>query len=98
MGKYNFQIPVYVESGRYCVRDSEIKGLVLEVDTLEELEKELHLVVPHLLGKNHNISPDRFADVTLVVGPGDSGAPHPTAVSSPVVLWSGINSLREAMT
>ncbi len=97
MGKYNFQVPVYVESGRYCVRDSEIKGLVLEVDTLEELEKELHLVVPYLLEKNHNISPNRFADVTLVVGPGDSDAPHHAGDGSPAVLWSDINSLREAM-
>ena len=97
MGKYNFQVPVYVERGRYCVRDSEIKGLVLEVDTLEELEKELHLVVPYLLEKNHNISPDRFEDVTLVVGPGDNDATHPVAVSSPAVLSIRINSLRETM-
>lgn len=98
MGEYIFRVPVYVESGRLYVRDSEINGLVLEVDTLEELEKELHLVVPYLLEKNHDISPDRFADVTLVVGPGDGDAPHSAAVCSPVVLWSGINSLREAMT
>ena len=97
MGKFIFRVPVYVETGRLCVRDSEITGLVLEVDTLEELEKELHMIVPHLLEKNHNISPDRFADVTLVVGPGDNDAPHPSAVDSPAVLWSGINSLKDAM-
>ena len=96
MSKYKFKVPVYVGSSRFCVRNSEIKGLVLEVDTLEELEKELHLVVPYLLEKNHNISPDRFAEVTLVVGPGDGDAPHPAAVNSPIVLWSGINSLMEA--
>ena len=91
-----FKIPVHLECGRICVRDSDIEGLFLEVDTIEELDKELQLIAPVLLETNHQIRPEDFGDVTLVI----NLAPDNSSLSIekdefPEVLWKNVSSFKE---
>ena len=91
-----FNIPVHFECGRICVRDSDIEGLFLEVDTIEELDKELHLVAPFLLETNHKIRPEDFGDVTLVINLAPDKSSLPIEKDEfPEVLWKNVSSIKE---
>ena len=91
-----FKIPIHAEYDRICVRDSDIEGLFLEVDTLQELERELHSVVPYLLQSNHKISPEDLGHVTLVVSLAPDNDSSPIEKNtSPAVLWENVSSFRE---
>jgi predicted RNase H-like HicB family nuclease len=55
------------EAGVWWAESIDVKGLVAEADTLEELVADLREVVPELLSLNHGIDPLREATEITVL-------------------------------
>lgn len=63
---YSFSGTVLVyRDGTLAITDSDIKGLIIEVDTFPELFVELTRVVPHLLELNHNLDVGKLSECEL---------------------------------
>ena len=64
--RYSFSGTVLVyEDGTLAITDSDIKGLIIEVDTFPKLFFELSKVVPHLLELNHGLNDEKISKSEL---------------------------------
>lgn len=53
------------EDGTLAITDSDIKGLIIEVETFHELIVELRLVASDLLALNHGLTDEQIAESEL---------------------------------
>ncbi|MXW14936.1 MAG: hypothetical protein F4069_09325 [Rhodothermaceae bacterium] len=66
MDQHEYTATVYIyPGGRMAVHGNSLRGLVLEVDTLDEMRSELLRLVPILLWDNHELDDSEIANVTL---------------------------------
>ncbi|MCY3595243.1 MAG: DUF1902 domain-containing protein [Bacteroidetes bacterium] len=66
MDQHEYMATVYIyPDGRMAVHGNSLRGLVLEVDTIDEMRSELLRLVPILLRDNHGLNDSEIANVTL---------------------------------
>ena len=97
MDQHEYTATVYIyPGGRMAVHGNSFRGLILEVDTLDEMRSELLRLVPILLRVNHGLNDAEIADVTLRLSLHDAPSEdtdlidHPTSspqVQIPTLLW-----------
>ena len=94
MSQHEYIIPLFIyDDGRFAVHGSDIRGLVLEVDTLDEIRVELQHLAPQLLRSNHGLTDEEIAQVSLCVVLRDEGedaakpASKSCAPQSPKLFW-----------
>ena len=93
MRQNEYTMPLFVhQDGTLAVHGGDIRGLVVEADSFEELRSELLRLAPRLLHSNHGLSEEEIAQASLrmVLRPVE-GAAHPAPEShslpAPRVLW-----------
>lgn len=70
MSQHEYTTPLFVHAdGTLAVHGGDIRGLVIEVDTLEEMRAELLRVAPRLLRSNHGLSDDEIEQASLRLVP-----------------------------
>ena len=93
MRQSEYIMPVFVHNdGTLAVHGGDIRGLVIEADTFEELRAELVRLAPGLLRSNHGLSEEEIAHASLrmVLRPVDETAqpdPEVHRPPAPRVLW-----------
>ena len=96
MSQHEYTTPLFVyEDGTLAVHGGDIRGLVIEADTLDELRSELHRIVPRLLRANHGLTDNEIAHASLRLVPcgvnDAEGAAQSASEShpnqSPQLLW-----------
>ena len=92
MSQREFTVPLFIyDDGRLAVHGSEIRGLVIEVDTFDEVREELLRLVPALLRSNHGLTEEEIAHVSLCVSlrdmEEDAVVSKPCAPHSPKLFW-----------
>lgn len=66
MVQHDFEATLLVyNDGTHAVCESDIKGLVLETDSWEEMRSELLWVSARLLRKNHGLDDEEIANATI---------------------------------
>lgn len=66
MSQLEYTTPLFIhEDGTLAVHGGDIRGLVIEADTLDELRSELRRVAPRLLRSNHGLTDDEIAQASL---------------------------------
>lgn len=66
MKRQEFAATLFIyDDGTLAVRDSTIRGLVLETTSFEEMRSELNRIVPQLLELNHNLKEGDTARVVI---------------------------------
>ena len=70
MSQHEYTTPLFVhEDGTLAVHGSDIRGLIVETDTLNEMRSELLRIAPRLLRSNHGLTDEEMAHVTLRLVP-----------------------------
>ncbi len=95
MEQHEYRATVYIyPDGRMAVHGNNIQGLILEVDSIDEMRSELHRLVPILLQDNHGLSSEEIESATLRLSfhdapPEDTGlTQHPSSPhQTPTMLW-----------
>ena len=93
MSQHEYTVPLFIhEDGTLAMHGSDIRGLVIEADTFEEMRAELLRLAPRLLRSNHGLTEEEIEQVSLRLVLRDlEDADHPVAKSrspqSPKVLW-----------
>ena len=96
MSQHEYTTPLFIhEDGTLAVHGGDIRGLVIEADTLDEMRSELHRIAPRLLRSNHGLTDEEIAHASLRLVPcgveGAEGAAQPAPKSrtpqSPQLLW-----------
>ena len=97
MDQHKYTATVYIyPSGRMAVHGDSLRGLVLEVGTLDEMRLELLRLVPMLLRDNHGLNDAEIADIVLCLSLHDAPSddtdlidpPSPSCqVQKPTLLW-----------
>ena len=80
--KYTATVYIY-PNGRMGVHGNNLRGLVLEVDSIDEMRSELPRLVPILLRDNHELNDEEIANATLVLSLQDAPAEDTDLVSRP---------------
>ena len=62
-----FHATVKHDSGRWCLWESDIDGLVFETDTLEEMKECIATIAPQILISNHSLKEKDLEDVEIHV-------------------------------
>ena len=77
-----------------AVHGNNIRGLILEVDSIDEMRSELHRLVPILLRDNHGLSGEETESATLLLSFHDAPpedvdmTQHPSRLhQTPILLW-----------
>lgn len=66
MSQLEYTTPLFIhEDGTLAVHGGDIRGLVIEAGTLDELRSELRRVAPRLLRSNHGLTDDEIAQASL---------------------------------
>ncbi len=71
--KYTATVYIY-PNGRMGVHGNNLRGLVLEVDSIDEMRSELLHFVPILLRDNHKLSEEEIANAILLLSLQDAPA------------------------
>ena len=93
MSQHEYTTPLFVhEDGTLAVHGGDIRGLVIEVDTLDEMRAELLRIAPQLLRNNHGLNDEEIAQASLRLVPQtveDTAQPASKArrTQSPTLLW-----------
>ena len=93
MSQHEYTTPLFIhEDGTLAVHGGDIRGLVIEAATLDEMRSELLRVTPRLLRSNHGLTDEEIAHASLRLVPcGAEGAAQPAPKSrtpqSPKLLW-----------
>lgn len=95
MEQHEYRATVYIyPGGRMAVHGNNIRGLILEVDSIDEMRSELHRLVPILLRDNHGLSSEEIESATLLLSfhdapPGDTDLIHHPSHphQTPTLLW-----------
>ena len=70
MSRHEYTTPLFVhDDGTLAVHGGDIRGLVVEADTLDELRSELHRIAPRLLRANHGLTDDEIAHASIRLVP-----------------------------
>lgn len=93
--QYKYTATVYTyPNGRMAVHGDNVRGLVLEVDSIDEMRSELLRLVPILLRDNHELNDEEIANATLVLSLQDAPAEDTDLVSrsarsdqTPALCW-----------
>ncbi len=70
-------------NGRIGVHGNNLRGLILEVDSIHEMRSELLLIVPILLRDNHKLSEEEIANAILLLSLQDAPSEDTDRVSHP---------------
>ncbi len=82
--QYKYTATVYTyPNGRMAVHGNNIRGLILEVDSIDEMRSELLRLVPILLRDNHGLNDEETANAILVLSLQDAPAEDTDRVSRP---------------
>ena len=66
MSQHEYITPLFMhEDGTLAVHGGDIRGLVVEADTLDEMRSELLRIAPRLLRSNHGLTDEDMAHVSL---------------------------------
>lgn len=93
-------------NGRLAVHGNSIQGLVLEIDSIDEMRSELLRIVPILLRANHGLNDEEVACATLRLSFHDAPSEdadfirHPSRSSQsqvPTLLWEDSPSIPTAV-
>jgi hypothetical protein len=92
MSQHEYTTPLFIhEDGTLAGHGGDIRGLVIEAATLEEMRAELHRLAPRLLRSNHGLTDEEIADASLCVvlrSVEDGAQPDSTRTPpSPKLLW-----------
>ena len=65
---HEFKVTLFVyEDGTFAAQGDDLRGLVLETESFDEMRKELLRLTPRLLRANHGLSDDEIKDVRINV-------------------------------
>ena len=68
MSQREYTAPLFIhEDGTLAMHGSDIRGLVIEADTFEEMRAELLRLAPRLLRSNHGLTDEEIGQVSLCV-------------------------------
>ena len=96
MSQHEYTTPLFIhEDGTLAVHGGDIRGLVVEADTLDEMRSELLRIAPRLLRSNHGLTDEEIAHASLRLVPCGveeaEGAlqfpPKARTPQSPQLLW-----------
>ena len=102
MSQHEYITPLFIhEDGTLAVHGGNIRGLIVETDTLDEMRSELLRITPRLLRSNHGLTDEEIEHASLRLVPrsmvgaegaeGAEGAVEPAPKShtpqSPQLLW-----------
>ena len=96
MSQHEYMTPLFMhEDGTFAVHGGDIRGLVVEADTLDELRSELRRIAPRLLRSNHGLTEDEIAQASLrlVLRPAEDAegvatfSPESLASQAPRLFW-----------
>ena len=66
MAQHEYTMPLFVhDDGTLAVHGGDIRGLVIEADTFEELRAELIRLAPRLLRSNHGLTNEEIGHASL---------------------------------
>ena len=84
MEQHKYTATVYTyPNGRMGVHGNNLRGLVLEVDSVDEMRSELLHLVPILLRDNHKLSEEEIANAILLLSLQDASSEDADMVSHP---------------
>ncbi len=84
MEQHKYTATVYTyPNGRMGVHGNNLRGLVLEVDSVDEMRSELLHLVPILLRDNHKLSEEEIANAILLLSLQDASSEDADLVSHP---------------
>ena len=93
MSQHEYTTPLFIyDDGTLAVHGGDIRGLVIEADTLDEMRAELHRLAPRLLRSNHGLTDEEIEHASLCVVLHDvEDAARPVSKSRtpqyPKLLW-----------
>ena len=93
MDQHEYTMPLFVhDDGTLAVHGGDIRGLVIEAESFEELRAELLRLAPQLLRTNHGLTNEEIEHATLLVAFRDvADAAEPVletrATQTPKLLW-----------
>ena len=97
MSEHEYTTHLFIhEDGTLAVHGGDIRGLVIEADTFEEMRAELLRLAPRLLRSNHGLTDEEIAHASLrvVLRDADDDAkdavqpvPEARTPRSPTLYW-----------
>ena len=93
MSQHEYTVPLVLhEDGTLAIHDGDIRGLVIEAATFDEMREELLRLAPRLLRSNHGLTDEEVGQTSLrmvISGAGKEFQPvaNPRAHCVPKLLW-----------
>ena len=93
MSEHEYTTSLFIhEDGTLAVHGGDIRGLVIEADTFEEMRAELLRLAPRLLRSNHGLTDEEIARASLRVVLRDvedavQSVPKARTPRSPTLYW-----------